>query len=132
MQGGSLEEGTSRVYSEESHEGNVLEAVREMRDFEELKLITANAGNPRGLEPVELYRIADDPTERTNVAHDSQEIVRALVASRDDARRAAAEGAVESESVEMSEEEMRQLCRLGYMDAATCCQRGMLTGAQCH
>lgn len=131
VQGGSLEEGSTRVYAEESHEGNVLEAVRELRDFEELKLITANAGNPRGLEPVELYRIADDRGEQRNVAADAQDHVQALIAARDEARARAAEGAVEATSVEMSEEEMRQLCRLGYMDAPTCCARGMLTGAQC-
>ncbi len=131
VQGGSLEEGSTRVYAEESHEGNVLEAIRELRDFEELKLITANAGNPRGLEPVELYRIADDRGEQHNVAADAQDHVQALIAARDEARARAAEGAVEATSVEMSEEEMRQLCRLGYVDAPTCCARGMLTGAQC-
>ncbi|MCA9772055.1 MAG: sulfatase-like hydrolase/transferase, partial [Myxococcales bacterium] len=91
VQGGSIEEGSSRVYAEESHEGNVLESIRERRDFEELKLITANAGNPRGLEPVELYTIADDPTEQHNIASDHQDEVQALITARDEARRAAAE-----------------------------------------
>ncbi|MBX3273017.1 MAG: sulfatase-like hydrolase/transferase [Sandaracinaceae bacterium] len=131
VQGGSLEEGTARVYAEESHEGNVLEAVRERRDFEELKLITANAGNPRGLQPVELYRVADDPREQNDVAAGAQDHVRALLASRDEARRAAAEGAVQAVSREMSADEMRQLCRLGYVEASTCCARGFLSGAQC-
>jgi len=131
VQGGSLQEGTSRVYAEESHEGNVLESVREMRDFEEFKLITANAGNPRGLEPVELYRMADDVHEETNVAADSQEIVRALVQSRNDAREEAAEGAVESVAVEMSDEEARRLCALGYIDASWCCEQEFLTGPAC-
>ncbi|MCA9610587.1 MAG: sulfatase-like hydrolase/transferase, partial [Myxococcales bacterium] len=131
VQGGSIEEGSSRVYAEESHEGNVLESIRERRDFEELKLITANAGNPRGLEPVELYTIADDPTEQHNIASDHQDEVQALITARDEARRAAAEGAVEAQQLEMSDDEMRQLCRLGYMDVEVCCRRGFLTGAQC-
>jgi len=131
VQGGQLEEGSERVYAEESHEGNVLESVRERRDFEEYKLITANAGNPRGLEPVELYRVADDPGEQHNVAPDRQDTVQALIASRDEARTEAAEGAVEATEVEMSEDEMRQLCRLGYMDGETCCERGLLPSSQC-
>ncbi len=131
VQGGSLQEGTDRVYAEENHEGNILEAVRVLRDFEELKLITANAGNPRGLEPVELYRVADDPTEETNVAADAQDVVRALIENRNEARREAAEGAVESVAVEMSDEEARRLCALGYIEAAWCCEQGFLTGPAC-
>ena len=39
-----------------------------MRGFEEFKLITANEGNPRGLEAVELYRVDEDPRELENLA----------------------------------------------------------------
>jgi len=131
VQGGQLEEGTERVYAEESHEGNVLESVRERRDFEEYKLITANAGNPRGLEPVELYRVADDPGEQNNVAPDSQDTVQALIASRDEARAEAAEGAVESVTVEITDDELQRLCPIGYVDPAICCERGFLAGEAC-
>ena len=52
------------VFAEEDFEGNVLHAVR-TRTW---KLVTANPGNPRGLEPEELYDVARDPKEATNVA----------------------------------------------------------------
>ena len=131
VQGGSLEEGTTVVYAEESHEGNVLESVRELRDFEERKIITANAGNPRGLAPVELYRIADDPRETENVAEQERERVQALMSTMDTERHDAAEGAVETHEVEMNEDSRRQLCELGYLNAAACCRDGLLTGAPC-
>ena len=131
VQGGSLDQGTARVFAEESHEGNVLESVRERRGFEELKLITANAGNPRGLEEVELYRVADDPGEQDNVAETASEDLTALRQSLANASEAAALGAVQGEAVEMDDETMRRLCRLGYIDAAICCRRGFLPVRQC-
>lgn len=131
VQGGSLDEGTTRVYAEENHEGNVLESVRVLRDFEEYKLITANAGNPRGLDTVELYRMADDPGERENVAPSEQEVVQELMRSRDDARTAATVGAAESVSVEIGDDELSRLCPIGYVAAEICCERGFLSGAVC-
>jgi arylsulfatase A-like enzyme len=131
VQGGSLDRGTTSVYAEESHEGNVLESVRERLDFEELKLIMANADNPRGLEPVELYRMADDPGEQANVADASRDRVQTLVGVLDEARQAAQQGAVEGSEVEMDEESRRQLCQIGYIDAAVCCRQGLLSGEPC-
>ena len=52
------------VYAEEDFEGNVLQAVR-TRTW---KLISANAGNPRGLAPEELYDLARDSAETKNLA----------------------------------------------------------------
>lgn len=132
VQGGSLEEGTTRVYAEENHEGNILESVRELRDFEELKIITANPGNPRGLEPVELYRVADDRGEETNVAADQQEIVQGLMSSMEEARTIAAEGAVEGAESEMDEDTRCQLCCLGYMTGEVCCSCSCYQGTECN
>ena len=50
-------------FAEEDHEGNVLRALRTPT----WKLIEANAGNPRGLPPTELFRVASDPGERTDL-----------------------------------------------------------------
>jgi arylsulfatase A-like enzyme len=52
------------VFSESDLEGNVLQAVR-TRDW---KYIKANPGNPRGLQPEELYDLGKDPKERANLA----------------------------------------------------------------
>lgn len=51
------------VFAEEDLEGNVLQAVRTPTS----KLITANPGNPRGLQPEELYDLATDPGEQRSV-----------------------------------------------------------------
>ncbi|MGE0790802.1 MAG: sulfatase-like hydrolase/transferase [Sandaracinaceae bacterium] len=131
VQGGSLDEGTTRVYAEESHEGNVLESVRERRDFEEYKLILANANNPRGLAPVELYRVADDPSERVNAALTDRESVQSLMPAMEEARTRASQGAVEGNEMEMDDATREQLCRLGYIDASICCRDGFLSGEQC-
>jgi arylsulfatase A-like enzyme len=48
------------VFSEEDFEGNVLQSVRTPSS----KLVTANPGNPRGLQPEELYKLKTDPGEQ--------------------------------------------------------------------
>jgi len=52
--------------------GEILEALRTRRGNSEVKVITANAGNPRGLPEVELFRVDQDPGERVNLARNSR------------------------------------------------------------
>jgi arylsulfatase A-like enzyme/uncharacterized membrane protein YbhN (UPF0104 family) len=132
VQGGNIDQGNALVYAEESHEGNVLESVRERRGFEERKVITANVGNPRGLDPVELYEVADDPGEQNNVAEAQRDEVQRLMSVMEQARQQAREGAVQgNETRELDEDTRRQLCRIGYIDAGECCRDGLLTGDPC-
>ena len=115
VQGGSLFEGTNLVYAEESHEGNILESIRERRGTDEIKLITANQGNARGLEPVELYELLDDPGELRNVATESEaEVVRTVEVMMTEARRLR-EGAAVEVSVEIDEEAAERLRAIGYV-----------------
>ena len=120
VQGGSLFEGTSRVYAEESHEGNVLESVRELRGTDELKLITANAGNPRGLPERELFRVDLDPGETRDVSAEDEDGLEHAQRALQAARVTAAEGAVEGEQVELDPDSRRQLCELGYLTGESC------------
>jgi arylsulfatase A-like enzyme len=67
MQGRSLWSATEPpefVYSEEDLEGNVVRAVRTPA----YKLIRANADNPRGLPPEEIFHLAADPGEQQPLA----------------------------------------------------------------
>jgi arylsulfatase A-like enzyme len=52
------------VFSEEDFEGNILQALRSR----EWKLVTANAGNPRGLPETGLYDLGTDPKELRDAA----------------------------------------------------------------
>jgi arylsulfatase A-like enzyme len=74
------------LYAEEELEGNVLAAVRQG----DWKLISANAGNPRGLQMLELYNLRDDPSERRNLAATEPQRVQALLQELDRQRRMAA------------------------------------------
>jgi len=58
------------LFAETRHMGNLLMAVRS----EGWKFIIANAGNPRGHAPEELYRVTRDPDERQDLAGRSPEL----------------------------------------------------------
>lgn len=115
VQGGDVFEGTDRVYAEESHEGNVLESVRERRGTDEWKIITANQGNPRGLAAIELYRPDYDPGEQQNLAEESREQVTSLIEVLDEERARAHEGAASGEAVDLEGEAAERLQAIGYM-----------------
>lgn len=115
VQGGDLFEGTDVVYAWESHEGNDLESVRERRGTDELKLITANPGNPRGLQPVELYRTDLDPGEQNDLAETERAAVESTMETLVGAAQAAREGAVQAQSVEMDDNARQRLENLGYV-----------------
>ena len=116
VQGGDLFTGTSVVYAEESHEGNVLESVRELNGTDEYKLITANRDNPRGLEPVELYRVDLDPGEQDNLAQSSPDRVRLTTKALLEQRALAQEDAVVADSVELDEDVAAHLEAIGYIE----------------
>ena len=126
VQGGDVFEGTDVVYAEESHEGNILESLRERVGTDERKIIVANPGNPRGLEPVEMYRVDFDPGEQENVAERETSEVARLLTRVEEQRRDAAEGAVQAESREMDAATLERLCALGYIERASCCERGVV------
>ncbi len=100
VQGGELFEGTTEVFSEEDHEGNVLRAVRVRRGLEALKFIEANAGNPRGLPDRQLFRVDMDPGERVDLAQEAPERLRIAQQHLRAAAERARHGAVHRRAVE--------------------------------
>ncbi|MFQ5477335.1 MAG: sulfatase [Candidatus Binatia bacterium] len=99
------------VYLQEDHEGNVLEAVRGAR----WKLVTANDGNPRGLQPLELYDLRRDPGERENLASTEADRVERLLGDLAALRRASGASAVSGERGEIDEASKERLRALGYI-----------------
>ena len=124
VQGGDVFEGTDVVYAEESHEGNVLESVRERRGTDEWKLIVANERNPRGLAPVELYRVDRDGGETDNRALEHEDEVAPLNETLDRERARAVQGAAETVTRELTREEIEANCNLGYWSREACCEQG--------
>lgn len=118
--GASLFSGSDRLFAEESHEGNVLAAVRERRPDGEVKLITANAGNPRGLRETELYRVDVDPGEADELSAREPALLEEARNALDAAAVLAAEGAVEGVEAELDEADRARLCALGYLTGEAC------------
>jgi arylsulfatase A-like enzyme len=106
------ESAPSAVYAEEDHEGNVLESIRTA----DWKLVLANEGNPRGLDPVALYDLKADPGEHENVAGQMADRVAELKGNLEALRSMAGSQAVTGVTGDIDEAAAERLRALGYMD----------------
>jgi arylsulfatase A-like enzyme len=121
VQGKDLMTASESVLAEEDHEGNTLRSLRVARGGSELKLIEANAGNPRGLPAAELFRMDQDPGERVNTA-DEDHSVTDLVAKRLEQRaRDARIGKASRSSLDVAKDDnaVQKLRALGYAGGDT-------------
>lgn len=104
--------GQEDVFSEEDHEGNVVQSLR----TQTWKLIQANPHNPRGLPPLALYHLEEDPNEMNNLATKHKELVD-LMAVRLEKNQALAQGeAVPRQEREIDEATRERLKSLGYIE----------------
>jgi arylsulfatase A-like enzyme len=106
------ERAPAAVYAEEDHEGNILESIRTA----DWKLVTANEGNPRGLDTVALYDLNSDPGEMKNVAADNPDQVAKLKGDLEALRTMAGASAVSGVTGEIDEAATERLRALGYVD----------------
>jgi arylsulfatase A-like enzyme len=106
-----------RVFAEENHEGNVLQALRLQRAGSSLKLIEANQGNPRGLQAQELYRVDQDARELVNLASDQPELLQVIGPALALQHEAAAKGQASQQSVDVATDapSTERLRALGYV-----------------
>ena len=116
VQGKDLFEAGSSVYAEEDHEGNKLRALRLRRGQSELKLIEANPGNPRGLQPYEMFRMDQDEGELVNLARDDAETLGVAVTNLEQRARQSGVGAAARQQLNVSADPaaMQKLRALGY------------------
>ncbi len=118
-------------FAEQDFEGNVLASL----NAGDWKIIRANADNPRGLKPCELYHLANDPLEQQNLCEGSAdpaasskktELMTALEGAESFARGQAverAEGGMDAATCE-------KLKALGYVDAGVDCSTYGTGGAK--
>ncbi|MCP4679823.1 MAG: sulfatase-like hydrolase/transferase [Deltaproteobacteria bacterium] len=115
-QGAPAPKGKRPVFAEEDHQGNVLTSIRYFEQGNEFKIIRANEGNPRKLEPLELYRTDTDPKETKNLASEQKKTVEQATELLDQIENLAAQGAAAAVSGNLSKEATNQLKALGYIE----------------
>ncbi len=99
------------VFAEEDHEGNILSCLIDGS----WKYIKANPGNPRGLDTQELYRLDTDPLERTNQKKQASDQLPGLEERLNAAHSAASANATERQKKDLSDDEIRKMKALGYV-----------------
>jgi arylsulfatase A-like enzyme/uncharacterized membrane protein YbhN (UPF0104 family) len=116
VQGVDLFRGKQQTFAEESHEGNVLKSTRVSEGGQMWKVISANAGNPRGLKERELYRIDRDASERDDLSAKQAEALARREAELESASKQARTGALKARVVDVSMDQAAQerLKALGY------------------
>ncbi len=100
------------VFSEEDHQGNVLQALR----GKTWKLITANDGNPRGLAAKELYNLENDAAETANKAAEEKDVMATMEKGLEDAAKGLQDIKIEREQMEVDAESQELLEKLGYIE----------------
>jgi arylsulfatase A-like enzyme len=100
------------VFSEEDFEGNVLQSVRTPVS----KLITANPGNPRGLQPEELYDVKTDPGEQRSLVATEPVLLEELRAALGRSYLAARAHAGAGAQTDVDSVTKDRLRALGYLD----------------
>lgn len=116
VQGVDLFRGKEQTFAEESHEGNVLRSTRVQDGSAAWKLISANAGNPRGLKEQELYRVDRDPNEQTDLAAKEPSLLSRRGEELESATQQAKSGALKAREVDLTMDQAAQerLKALGY------------------
>jgi arylsulfatase A-like enzyme/uncharacterized membrane protein YbhN (UPF0104 family) len=116
VQGSDLFRGKPQTFAEESHEGNVLRTTRVQAGGQAWKVISANAGNPRGLKERELYRVDVDPGEQNELSAKDGRSLASREAELTSASDQARTGALKAREVNVSMDQAAQerLKALGY------------------
>jgi hypothetical protein len=116
VQGIDLFRGKQQTFAEESHEGNVLKSTRVSEAGQAWKVISANAGNPRGLKERELFRIDSDPKEQVDLSEKDRPALARRENELEAASKTAQSGALKAREVDVSMDQAAQdrLKALGY------------------
>jgi arylsulfatase A-like enzyme len=98
------------TFAETDHEGNVARTIR----GPEWKLIQANLGNPRGLPPLSLFHVAEDPGETRDMSQVEAAKLAQLSAYLDQEMALAQAQALAGAQAALDEKTAEQLRNIGY------------------
>mgnify|MGYP001445435798 FL=1 len=81
-----------------------------------MKLITANPGNPRGLQTQEIYALGEDATEQNNIADVQPILGQTLAQELEEHQKRSQTGGATREQKAMAPEDEAELRALGYIE----------------
>ncbi len=116
VQGKQLSQDAVHAFAEESHEGNVLRALRTRSEGMPIKLIEANPKNPRGLAETELYDMLADPGEADDMSGRAAARLAEAQHTLEGVAEAAKKGAAAKQEVNLANDSstLERLRNLGY------------------
>ena len=105
----------SHTFAAQNHQGQRLESVR-VTAAPGLKLITANADNPRGLAPREHFATDSDPKESANLHPEQNAATQSLEEVLGHHREDSAKGGAQRQARSLQPEDEAELRALGYIE----------------
>jgi arylsulfatase A-like enzyme len=105
----------THTFASQNHQGQILEAARQNHP-QDMKLIQANADNPRGLLVKELYNLGSDSEEKTPIQDTQPIVVQTLENELKLHQERSKTGDASRQKKEMNLEDEAELRALGYIE----------------
>ena len=105
----------THTFASQNHQGQILEAARQNHP-QVIKLIQANADNPRGLAPAELYELGADSQEKSPIQQTQPIMVKTLENEINLHQERSKQGGALRQKKEMKLEDEAELRALGYIE----------------
>jgi arylsulfatase A-like enzyme len=105
----------THTFASQNHQGQILEAARQNHP-QAMKLIQANADNPRGFAATELYELGADPREKSPIQDTQPIVVQTLESELNLHMERSKQGGALRQKKEMKLEDEAELRALGYIE----------------
>ncbi|MBT6176180.1 MAG: hypothetical protein HOI23_02965, partial [Deltaproteobacteria bacterium] len=105
----------THTFASQNHQGQILESARQNHP-QDMKLIQANADNPRGLLVKELYNLGSDSEEKNPIQDTQPIVVQTLENELKLHQERSKTGGASRQKKEMNLEDEAELRALGYIE----------------